>query len=68
MAEFAERVDAFLDDFFRLYPTAATAAGNHAHDGEWPDMSDAGKADRLAFIDDWDAELRAMPKPPPMLS
>jgi uncharacterized protein (DUF885 family) len=61
MAEFAERVDAFLDDFFRLYPTAATAAGNHAHDGEWPDMSDAGKADRLAFIDDWDAELRAMP-------
>jgi uncharacterized protein (DUF885 family) len=61
MAVFAERVDAFLDDFFRLYPVAATAAGNHAHDGEWPDLTDAGGADRLAFIDDWNAELRAMP-------
>lgn len=61
MAVFAERVDAFLDDFFCLYPVAATAAGNHAHDGEWPDLTDAGGADRLAFIDDWNAELRAMP-------
>ena len=61
MAVFAERVDAFLGDFFRLYPVAATAAGNHAHDGEWPNLTDAGQADRLAFVDDWNAELRAMP-------
>ncbi|MGD0019923.1 MAG: DUF885 domain-containing protein [Candidatus Limnocylindrales bacterium] len=61
MTVFAERVDAFLGDFFRLYPVAATAAGNHAHDGKWPDLTDAGRADRLAFIDDWNAELRAMP-------
>ena len=61
MAVFAERVDAFLGDFFRLYPVAATAAGNHAHDGEWPNLTDAGGADKLAFIDDWNAELRAMP-------
>ena len=58
---FAERVGAFLGDFFRLYPVAATAAGNHAHDGEWPNLTDAGQADRLAFIDDWTAELEAMP-------
>ena len=58
---FAERVGAFLGDFFRLYPVAATAAGNHAHDGEWPNLTDAGQADRLAFIDDWTAELQAMP-------
>ena len=58
---FAERVDAFLGDFFRLYPVAATATGNHAHDGEWPDLTDAGQADRLAFIDDWTVELRATP-------
>ena len=58
---FAERVNAFLDDFFRLYPVAATGAGNHAHDGEWPDLTDAGQTDRLAFIDDWNAEFRAMP-------
>jgi uncharacterized protein (DUF885 family) len=58
---FAERVDTFLDDFFRLYPVAATSAGNHAHDGEWPDLTDSGQADRLAFIDDWNAEFRAMP-------
>jgi uncharacterized protein (DUF885 family) len=61
VAMFAERVDAFLGDFFRLYPVAATAAGNHAHDGKWPDLTDAGRADRLAFIDDWNAELRATP-------
>ena len=57
-AIFAERVDAFLGDFFRLYPVAATAIGNHDHDGEWPDLTDAGRADRLAFIDYWTAELR----------
>jgi uncharacterized protein (DUF885 family) len=61
MATFAERVDAFLGDFFRLYPTAATAAGNHDHDGEWPDLSSSGQADRLAFIDEWTAELGALP-------
>ncbi|MGD0862203.1 MAG: DUF885 domain-containing protein [Candidatus Limnocylindrales bacterium] len=61
MAVFAERVDAFLGDFFRLYPVAATAVGNHAFDGDWPDLSDWGQAERLAFIDDWSAELRAIP-------
>jgi uncharacterized protein (DUF885 family) len=60
MAVFADRVDALLEDFFRLYPVAATAIGNHDYDGTWPDLSEAGKAGRLAFIDDWTAELLAM--------
>ncbi len=61
MAAFAERMDAFLADFFRLYPVSATAAGNHEHDSEWPDLTDAGSAERLAFIDDWERELGATP-------
>jgi uncharacterized protein (DUF885 family) len=60
MATFAERIDAFLDDFFRLYPVAATTTGNHDHDGEWPDLSDAGLAHRLAFVDSWEDRLRSM--------
>jgi len=60
VAGFVERVDALLGDFFRLYPVAATAAGNHAFDGEWPDLTDAGVAARLAFVDDWSAELQSI--------
>ncbi|HEX7490970.1 MAG TPA: DUF885 domain-containing protein [Candidatus Limnocylindrales bacterium] len=58
MSQFAGRVDAFLDEFFHLYPVAATAMGMHAVDGEWPDLSAAGRAARLAFADRWELELR----------
>jgi uncharacterized protein (DUF885 family) len=61
MAVFAERADAFLGEFFRLYPVTATAIGNHAFDGDWPDLTDAGRARRLAFIDGWSTELQATP-------
>ena len=60
MSEFGQRIDAFLGDFFRLYPVAATATGNHDHDGNWPDLRSAGRRARLDFIDRWQAELRAM--------
>ena len=60
MSQFSGRVDAFLDEFFHLYPVSATATGMHAVDGEWPDLSAAGRAARLAFVDRWDAELRAL--------
>ena len=46
MSEFGARVEAFLDEFFRLYPVAATAIGNHDHDGEWPESGEAGRAAR----------------------
>ena len=47
---FAEAQDAFFADFFRLYPIHATEAGNHEHDGRWMDLTDAGRAERLAWL------------------
>jgi uncharacterized protein (DUF885 family) len=61
MSQFAGRVDAFLDEFFRLYPVSATATGMHEVDGEWPDLGETGRAARLAFAGRWEIELRAMP-------
>ncbi len=60
MSVFAERVDAFLGEFFRLYPVAATAIGNHDYDGQWPDLSDSGRTARITFTDRWTAELSGM--------
>jgi uncharacterized protein (DUF885 family) len=54
---FATRTDAFLDEFFRLNPLHATAVGMHAHDAEWPDLTEAGRRARLAFVERWEAEL-----------
>jgi uncharacterized protein (DUF885 family) len=52
-------VDRFFADFFRLYPVHATEAGNHDQDGEWPDLTDAGRRERLAFLADARASLEA---------
>ena len=49
---FADAVDAFFVDFFRHYPVHATNAGNHEHDDRWPDLSDAGSAARVAWLDE----------------
>jgi uncharacterized protein (DUF885 family) len=57
VTDFAARVDAFFDAFFALDPTSATAAGMHAHDGRWPDVTEGGRLTRLAFVDEWTAEL-----------
>ena len=59
MSPFAQRIDAFLAEYFALDPITATAAGNHDHDARWPDFSDAGHAAQLAFIDRWRVELGA---------
>ena len=56
---FAEARDACFADFFRLYPVNATEAGNHDHDGEWPDLTDAGRRERLAFLEAARGELEA---------
>ena len=58
MSQFGGRVDEFLDEFFHLFPVSATATGMHAVDGEWPDLSAAGRAARLAYVARWEAELR----------
>ena len=60
MSDFPSRFDDFLTEFFRLNPTFATAIGNHDHDDRWPDMTDAGRAERAAFTDRWLAEFGAM--------
>ena len=52
---FAKAQDAFFAGFFSRYPIHATEAGNHEHDHEWPDLTDAGREARLA----WLAEVRA---------
>jgi uncharacterized protein (DUF885 family) len=57
VSEFSRRVDAFLDEYFELDPLRATEAGMHAHDGRWPDMTDAGRQQRLAFYRRWRDEL-----------
>jgi len=56
-SRFAEAQDAFFTEFFRHYPVHATDAGNHDHDGRWPDMTDAGAAERLAWLADARARL-----------
>ena len=60
MTVFAERIDTFLAEYFRLHPLRATDAGVHEHDGRWPDLSEAGRRERLAWYDRWTAELRAL--------
>ena len=56
---FAEARDACFADFFRLYPVNATEAGNHDHDGGWPDLTDAGRRDRLSWLADARGRLEA---------
>jgi uncharacterized protein (DUF885 family) len=51
-SSFAEAQAAFFADFFRLYTVHATEAGNHEHDGRWPDLTDAGRTERLAWLTD----------------
>jgi len=60
MSQFGGRVDEFLDEFFNLYPVAATATGMHGVDGEWPDLSEAGRVARSNFVDRWTAELAGL--------
>ena len=60
MSAFATRVDDFLAELFRLDPVRATDAGFHGHDARWPDMTEAGRSERLAFYAAWSAELAAM--------
>ena len=58
---FAARIEAFLAEYFALHPLQATAAGMHDHDGCWPDLTEAGRANRLAFNERWTGELTAFP-------
>ncbi|HEV7808994.1 MAG TPA: DUF885 family protein, partial [Candidatus Limnocylindrales bacterium] len=60
MTEFAAAVDAFLDALFALDPILATGVGHHVRDGEWPDLSAAGRDRRLAFVDEWSSTFAGL--------
>jgi uncharacterized protein (DUF885 family) len=60
MSDLQPRIDAFLAEFFRLNPTWATEIGAHEHDDRWPDLTETGRSERLAFIARWLAEFRGM--------
>ncbi len=60
MFRFASRIEPFLADFYRLNPTWATGIGFHEFDDRWPDLTEAGRAERLGFTDRWLGEFRAM--------
>jgi uncharacterized protein (DUF885 family) len=60
VTDFRSRTDAFLREFFPLFPTAATTIGEHAYDDCWPDMTAAGRHERIAFADRWLAEIRGL--------
>lgn len=57
---FAEAQDAFFADFFRHFPVHATEAGDHEHDHCWPDLTDAGREERLAWLTDARASLNGL--------
>jgi uncharacterized protein (DUF885 family) len=53
MSVFNDAFAEFLDAFVAIEPVAATAIGDHRHDGRWPDLTEDGRRARLAFIDGW---------------
>ncbi len=60
MPSFQERFGTFFDEYVALHPTAATSFGDHRYDDRWPDVSEAGRQARLAFVDRWLAEFGAL--------
>src|SRR5689334_25087822 len=60
MSAFSDAFTAFFDAFVELEPIAATAIGDHRHDGRWPDLSESGRHARLAFADAWIATFGAL--------
>lgn len=53
-------VATFLDELFPLQPETATYIGDHRFDDRWSDFSEAGTAERLAFVDRWEAAFLAL--------
>jgi uncharacterized protein (DUF885 family) len=60
MSIFSESFAEFLDAFVALEPVAATAIGDHRHDGRWPDHTAAGSRARVESIDAWRERFAAL--------
>jgi uncharacterized protein (DUF885 family) len=58
--DFPALVEALLADYFRLHPAHATEIGEHAYDGVWPDLTDAGRAERAAWLSEAVGRLEAI--------
>ncbi|HSH21155.1 MAG TPA: DUF885 domain-containing protein [Candidatus Caenarcaniphilales bacterium] len=58
--EFDRVLHRFLDDLFAAEPVWATGIGFHVFDDRWPDVSDAGRAARLAMLRDHRARFEAL--------
>src|SRR5438093_7897312 len=57
-------MDELLTDFFRLQPVSATELGNHRHDREWPDLTDAGRQAWRDWLVQAEARLAALEEGP----
>ena len=60
MAAFDDVFRPFLDELFGFYPVLATAIGDHRFDGAWTDMTEAGRTERLAAMDRWQAAFEGL--------
>jgi uncharacterized protein (DUF885 family) len=60
VSDFDALVTRFLDEMFALDPVSATDIGRHEHDHRWTDLSEAGRAARLEFIERWRGELHRL--------
>ena len=58
--DLSDLIAGWLDEYLALDPVSATAIGDHRSDDRWPDMSDAGRTERLAFVDRWLDRLAAI--------
>jgi uncharacterized protein (DUF885 family) len=58
--EFAPIANEIISGFFAHDPVFATQMGMHEHDGRWPDLTDAGRQARLAFLADAHARLASL--------
>jgi uncharacterized protein (DUF885 family) len=58
--KFRAVVDDVLDGYFRQFPVDATEKGQHAFDGTWPDLTDAGRLARIAWLTDAQAQVEAV--------
>jgi uncharacterized protein (DUF885 family) len=61
---FAALFTPFLAELFALDPAFATEIGDHARDGEWPDLSETGRLAVLAFVDGWERRFEELDELP----
>lgn len=66
MSTFDELVHGLFADLFRVSPVFGTSLGDHEHDGDWPDLGEAGARALVALLDRWIEAFAALP--PDMLT